>query len=194
MAKLADAIHFDYIEELCDEILDRLDTDEDSWLSVVGDFDDIRVFIKEFLTYDDVNFDCLNICNPKCNDYTSEYILDIWTSDGKVVFDCEPAKVDDEYDYYKGDVLYMLDGTKQALVDNCEYDEKYFVIIGEEDSRCEDCACECSKDEDGGYTIKVKCNLDADEAMEIIDKMESRLLEVNKIFKEMNNMKNLLGV
>ena len=27
---------------------------------------------------------------------------------------------------------------------------------------------------------------------EIIDKMETRMLEINKIFKEMNNMKNLL--
>lgn len=193
MTKLADAIHFDYIEELCEEILDRLNEDDEAFISVIGKYDDIRNFIKEFMTYDEVNFDCLDICNPKCNDYTSEYIVDIWTSDGTIIFDCEPAKVYDEYDYYKGDVLYMLDGTKQALADNCEYDEKYFVIIGEEDSRYEDCACECSKDEDGGYTIKVKCNLDADEAMKIIDKMEARLLEVNKIFKEMNNMKNLLG-
>lgn len=138
MAKLADAIHFDYIEELCEKILDRLETDEDTWVSVVGKYDDIRAFIKDLLTYDDVNFDCLDICNPKCNDYTSEYVVDIWATDGKIVFDCEPAKVDDEYDYYKGDVLYMLDGTKQALANNCEYDEKYFVIIGE-DEREDEC-------------------------------------------------------
>ena len=143
MAKLADAIYFDCIEELCDEVLDRLDTDEDAWASIVGKYDDIRAFIKEFLTYDDVNFDCLNICNPKCNDYTSEYIVDIWTSNGKIIFDCEPAKVDDEYDYYKGDVLYMLEGTKQTLADNCEYNEKYFVIIGEDVCGCdENCPCD----------------------------------------------------
>lgn len=193
MAKLADAIHFDYIEELCEEILDRLETDEDTWVSVVGKYDDICSFIKDFLTYDDVNFECLDICNPKCNDYTSEYVVDIWTSDGKIIFDCEPAKIDDEYDYYKGDVLYMLEGTKQTLADNCEYGEKYFVIIGEDDCGCdEECDCECNKDEDSGFSIRVKCNLDADEAMEIIDKMETRMLEINKIFKEMNNMKNLL--
>lgn len=193
MAKLADAVHFDYIDELCDDVLNRLESDEDTWISVVGKYDDIRAFIKDFLTYDDVNFECLDICNPKCNDYTSEYVVDIWTSDGKIIFDCELAKVDDEYDYYKGDVLYMLDGTKQALADNCEYDEKYFVIIGEDDyDCCEDCVGECSKEEDDGFSIRVKCNFDAEEAMEIIDKMESRMLEINKIFKEMNNMKNLL--
>ena len=64
MAKLADAIHFDHIEELCDEVLNRLEANEDTWVSVVGKYDDIRAFIKDFLTYDDVNFDCLNICNP----------------------------------------------------------------------------------------------------------------------------------
>ena len=142
MAKLADAIYFDYIEELCYAVLNRLETDEDAWVSVVGKYDDIRAFIKDFLTYDDVNFECLNICDPKHNDYTSEYVVDIWTSDGKIVFDCAPAKVDDEYDYYKGDVLYMLEGTKQALADNCEYAEKYFVIRGEEDFNCAECYCD----------------------------------------------------
>lgn len=194
MAKLADAIHFDYIEELCDEVLNRLETEEDTWVSVVGKYDDIRAFIKDFLTYDDVNFDCLDICNPKCNDYTSEYVVDIWTSDGKIVFDCEPAKVDDEYDYYKGDVLYMLEGTKQTLADNCEYDEKYFVIIGEDECGCGECECYCedkpSKDD---WVINVTCNLDTKEANKLIDEMEQKLIRVNDIFKEMNTMKSFFG-
>lgn len=181
MAKLADAIHFDYIEELCDEVLNRLETDEDIWVSVVGKYDDIRAFIKDFLTYDDVNFECLNICNPKCNDYTSEYVVDIWTSDGKIVFDCEPAKIDDEYDYYKGDVLYMLEGTKQTLADNCEYDEKYFVIIGEDECGCDD--CDCCKGEP--YVLNVKLNLDTDEAEKIIRKYRDDFYKEIAIFKEL---------
>ena len=175
MAKLADAIHFDYIEELCDEVLNRLETDEDTWVSVVGKYDDIRAFIKDFLTYDDVNFECLNICNPKCNDYTSEYVIDIWTSDDKIVFDCEPAKIDDEYDYYKGDVLYMLEGTKQALADNCEYNEKYFVIIGEDECSCDD----------KPYVLNVKLNLDTDEAEKIIRKYRNDFYKEIAIFKEL---------
>lgn len=181
MAKLADAIHFDYIEELCEEVLNRLKTDEDTWVSVVGKYDDIRAFIKDFLTYDDVNFECLNICNPKCNDYKSEYVVDIWTSDGKIVFDCEPAKIDDEYDYYKGDVLYMLEGTKQALADNCEYDEKYFVIIGEDECGCDD--CDCCKGEP--YVLNVKLNLDTDEAEKIIRKYRNDFYKEIAIFKEL---------
>ena len=181
MAKLADAIHFDYIEELCDEVLNRLETDGDTWVSVVGKYDDIRAFIKDFLTYDDVNFECLNICNPKCNDYTSEYVVDIWTSDGKIVFDCEPAKIDDEYDYYKGDVLYMLEGTKQTLADNCEYGEKYFVIIGEDECGCDD--CDCCKGEP--YVLNVKLNLDTDEVEKIIRKHRNDFYKEIAIFKEL---------
>ena len=194
MTKLADAIHFDYIEELCDEVLNRLETDEDTWVSVVGKYDDIRAFIKDLLTYDDVNFDCLDICNPKCNDYTSEYVVDIWTCDGKVIFDCEPAKVDDEYDYYKGDVLYMLEETKQSLADNCEYDEKYFVIIGEDECDCDECECCCEdKSSKDDWVINVTCNLDTKEANKLIDEMEQKLIRVNDIFKEMNTMKSFFG-
>lgn len=181
MAKLADAIHLDYIDELCEEVLNRLETDEDTWVSVVGKYDDIRVFIKDFLTYDDVIFECLNICNPKCNDYTSEYVVDIWTSDGKIIFDCEPAKLDDEYDYYKGDVLYMLEGTKQTLADNCEYDEKYFVIIDDDECDCDN--CDCCKGEP--YVLNVKLNLDTDEAEKIIRKYRNDFYKEIAVFKEL---------
>ena len=193
MAKLADAIHFDYIEELCDEILDRLDEDDEAFISVIGKYDDIRTLIKEFMTYDEVKFESLVINGPECNNYYDEYIVDIWNNDGEILFGCEPAKRDGRYINFEGNVLYLLDDVKQAVLNTCEYDEMYFVVVGEDECDCdEECDCECSKDEDGGFSIRVKCNLDADEAMEIIDKMETRMLEINKIFKEMNNMKNLL--
>lgn len=197
MAKLADAIHFDYIEELCDEVLNRLEADEDIEVSVVGKYDDICVFIKDFLNREDVIFNYLNICNPDCDDYISEYIVDIWTRDGKVIFDCEPTMDGDEYDFYEGDILYMLDGTKQAIADNCKYDKKYFVIIGEDEyedeCECEDCECCKDKYSKGNWEINAVLKLDTTEANKIIDEMEKKLLHVNDIFKEMNNMKNLLG-
>ena len=193
MAKLADAIHFDYIDELCEEILDRLNEDDETSVSVIGTYDGIRAFIKEFMEYDEVEFDSLVIKDPEYNDYYDEYVVDIWNNDGEILFGCEPVKRDGRYLNCEGNVLYLLDDVKQAVLNTCEYDEKYFVIIGEDECDCdEECDCECSKDEDGGFSIRVKCNLDADEAMEIIDKMETRMLEINKIFKEMNNMKNLL--
>jgi NAD-dependent dihydropyrimidine dehydrogenase PreA subunit len=152
MAKLADAIHFDYIEELCEEILDRLNEDDEEFVSVVGTYDGIRAFIKEFMTYDDVGFDSLVINDPKYNDYYDEYVVDIWNNDGEILFGCEPAKRDGRCLNCEGNVLYLLDDVKQAVLNTCEYDEKYFVIIGEDDcDRCEDCVgkcpCDCHKEE-----------------------------------------------
>ena len=77
MAKLADAIHFDYIEELCDEILDKFDCDEDIQVSVIGKYKEMKAFLKEFMKYDNVDFDCIELHDPECNKYDKEYIVDI---------------------------------------------------------------------------------------------------------------------
>ena len=144
MAKLADAIHFDYIDELCEEILDRLNDDE-AFISIIGKYDDIRTFIKEFMTYDEVKFESLVINSPECNNYYDEYIVDIWNNDGEILFGCEPAKRDGRYINFEGNVLYLLNDVKQAVLNTCKYDEMYFVIIGEDDYD-DECDCECPCD------------------------------------------------
>ena len=152
MAKLADAIHFDYIEELCDEVLNRLNEDDETSVSVIGTYEGVRAFIKEFMTYDEVEFDLLVIKDPEYNDYYDEYVVDIWNNDGEILFGCEPAKRDGRYLNCEGNVLYLLDDVKQAVLNTCEYDEMYFVIIGEDECDCcEDCVgkcpCDCHKEE-----------------------------------------------
>ncbi len=152
MAKLADAIRFDYIEELCDEILDRLNEDDETSVSVIGTYNGVRAFIKEFMTYDEVEFESLVINDSEYNNYYDEYIVDIWNNDGEILFGCEPAKRDGRYLNCEGNVLYLLDDVKQAVLNTCEYDEKYFVIIGEDESDCDEecdyeCPCGCHKEE-----------------------------------------------
>lgn len=158
MAKLADAIHFDYIEELCDEVLNRLNEDDETSVSVIGTYEGVRAFIKEFMTYDEVEFKSLVIDDPEYDNYYDEYIVGIWNDNGKVLFNCEPAKRNDRYINCEGNVLYLLDDAKQAVLNTCEYDEIYFVIIGEEDCDCDACpycgskkevAVEYSKGADG---------------------------------------------
>ena len=164
MAKLADAIHFDYIEELCDEILDRLNEDDEAFISVIGKYDDILTFIKEFMTYDEVKFESLVINGLECNNYYDEYVVDIWNNDGEILFGCEPAKRDGRYINFEGNVLYLLDDVKQAVLNTCEYDEMYFVIIGEDDydEECdENCLCDCCNEDKeivstSSYTINDK--------------------------------------
>lgn len=42
------------------------------------------------------------------------------------------------------------------------------------------------------YSISVKCNLDADEALEIIADMERRMMRMNDMFREMDSFRRLL--
>ena len=144
MAKLADAIHFYYIEELCEEILDRLNEDDEISVSVIGTYEGVRAFIKEIMAYDEVDFDTLVISDPEYENYYDEYVVDIWNNDGEILFSCEPAKRDGRYINFEGNVLYLLDDVKQTVLNTCEYDEMYFVIIGESD---ENCLCDCHKED-----------------------------------------------
>ena len=181
MAKLADAIHFDYIEELCDEILDKFDCDEDIQVSVIGKYKEMKAFLKEFVKYDNVDFDCIELHDPECNKYDKEYIVDITNIEGNISFYCVPCYEDGRYFRFDGDVLYLLDGTKQAVLNTCEYDEKYFVIIGEDECGCDD--CDCCKGEP--YVLNVKLNLDTDEAEKIIRKYRNDFCKEIAIFKEL---------
>ena len=184
MAKLADAIHFDYIEELCEEILDRLNEDDEISVSVIGTYEGVRAFIKEIMAYDEVEFDSLVIKDPKYNDYYDEYVVDIWNNDGEILFGCEPAKRDGRYLNCEGNVLYLLDDVKQAVLNTCEYDEKYFVIIGEDEDYCEDCDnCTCCNDKP--YVLKVKLDLDTEDAEKIIRKYHNDFYKEIAIFKEL---------
>ena len=181
MAKLADAIHFDCIEELCDEILDRLNDDDETSVSIIGTYEGIRAFIKEFMTYDEVEFESLVINDPEYNDYYDEYIVDIWNNDGEILFGCEPVKRDGRYLNCEGNVLYLLDDVKQVVLNTCEYDEMYFVIIGEDECCCDD--CDCCKGEP--YVLNVKLNLDTENAEKIIRKYHNDFYKEIAIFKEL---------
>ena len=195
-------LNFEYIEDFADYIVGRVEDDEELFLSVVGKFEEIKNLIKEIFCIAEVDFEHLNIESPIMSNYEDEYVLDCWYTDGIVQIGCEPAKRDGEYFNLAGDETYLLEECSSKVIPLCECSDLYFVNIDgehdcDEDCCCDDyydddCLCGCHNDDDGGYTLKVKCSLDADEAMEIIDKMESRMLEINKIFKEMNNMRNLL--
>lgn len=47
--------------------------------------------------------------------------------------------------------------------------------------------------DDEGYSISVKCNLDADDALKIIADMERRMMHMNDMFREMDNFRRLFN-
>ena len=183
---------FEYVEDFTDYIVERVENDEDLFLTVVGKFEEIKNIIKEMIVIADVDFENIVLSCPEASDYTDEYVLDCWCDDGVIQIGCEPAKRDGKYLNLSGDETYLFDDCSFKIIPLCDGSELYFVNIDDECDCDEECDCKCSKDEDDGFSIRVKCNFDAEEAMKIIDKMETRMLEINKIFKEMNNMKNLL--
>jgi len=52
---------------------------------------------------------------------------------------------------------------------------------------------EDNKSRNGDYSISVKYNLDADEALEIIADMERRMMHMNDMFREMDNFRRLFN-
>ena len=48
------------------------------------------------------------------------------------------------------------------------------------------------KSDDDGYSITVRCNLDVNEAMEIIKDMENRMERMNDMFREFDYFRRLL--
>ena len=98
----------------------------------------------------------------------------------------------------------FMDDCKQDVIDYCVKSDKNVVLFDYEDDCCDcnECQCACKEDaddkveydvksNDDGYSITVKCNLDADEAMKVIKDMENRMERINDMFREMDNFRRL---
>lgn len=85
-----------------------------------------------------------------------------------LVFGLEDEEFEDEFSCYDCDGYY-------------DEDEDEFDISSDD---------ECEKDV---WKITVKCDLDADEALNTIKELERRMLHINEIFDEMNNFRKLFN-
>lgn len=196
-------LNFECIEDFTYYIVEKVEEDKELFVSVIGKFEEIKNIIKEMFYIAEVDFDGINIESPIVDGYEDEYVLDCWCCDGVIRIGCEPAKRDGEYLNLIGDETYLLEDCSSKIISLCEGSDLYFVNINaecdyDEEYDCDDCCdeccrCDCHDDKDDNYVIRVKFDLDVDETMEIIDKLESRMFEMNKFFKEMNNVKNLFG-
>lgn len=191
-------LNFEYIEEFADYIVETVERDEDLFLTVVGKFEEIKELIREIFTIAEVNFDSIQIESPLIDGYCDEFVLSLWMNDGVLEVGCEKLKDENGYTNPCGDETYIIDNVSSKILSLCGDSDQYYVHIDEEydcDEDCDcDCCCSCHKDEedtDNNISIKLKRDLDADEVFEIVNKIEKRMFEVNKIFNEMNDMRNL---
>ena len=155
-------INFEYIGDFADYIVDRIENNEDLFISVVGKFDEIKNIIKEIFCIAEADFESINIESPIINNYIDEYVFDCWYDDGIVQIGCEPAKRDGNYLNLCGDETYILYNCSSKIIPLCESSDVYFVNIDDNFEcfdECDDfCSCvcctgdahiECLRDEDG---------------------------------------------
>lgn len=140
-------LYFECIEDFADYIVEKVELNEELFVSVVGKFEEIKYIIKEVFCVAEVDFESINIESPIVDNYTDEYVLDFWCDDGVVQIGCEPAKHDGEYWRLAGDETYLLGNCSSKIIPFCEGSELYFIDFEDEcdyGEECVDCcACEC---------------------------------------------------
>ena len=140
-------ISFEYIEELVDYVIDEVENDEDNFITVIAKFDEAKEILKNAMTYDDVNFESLQIESPIMDNYYDEFVISFWMNDGILEIGCEKLKNEDgEYTNPCGDVVFLFDDCSSKIIPLCDGSELYFVNIDDECDCDEDCDCKCSCD------------------------------------------------
>ena len=154
-------ISFEHIEDVADYIVERLESDEELFLTVVGKFEEIKNVIKEMMAIADVDFEKICLSCPEDSDYTVEYVLDCWYNDDIIQIGCVPAKRDGKYLNLVGDETYLFDNCSSKIIPLCKDTELYFVNIDDEcDCNCaceDDCdccnCCDCDDNDIYGFTV-----------------------------------------
>jgi hypothetical protein len=183
-------INFEYIEEFVDYLIEKVENDDDNFVTVIAKFDEAKEILKNAMTYDDVNFESLQIESPIMDDYCDEFVLSFWINDGVLEIGCEKLK-NEEGDYTNpcGDVIFLFGDCSSKIIPLCEGSKLYFVNMEDECDCDEGCDCDsckcCDSDNDMPLVLNVKLNLDTDEAEKIIRKYRNDFYKEIAIFKEL---------
>ena len=137
-------LNFEYIEEFVDCLVNEVENDEDKFVTVIAKFDEAKEILKELMTYDDVNFESLQIESPIMDNYFDEFVLSLWMNDGVLEIGCEKLKNEDgEYTNPCGDEVFLFDDCSSKIIPLCDGSELYFVNIDDKCDCDEECGCEC---------------------------------------------------
>lgn len=183
---ISDIIALDATEEIVDIFLESLEK-TDKTTGIIANKELIEYAIGEALAQDWINVRRVDI---ELEDL--EYMLSV-DDDGDLVV--QPViEYADKYFSSMETVYISMDGdVSQDVIDNCIDRDVNVILFGYENESKEECDCkECTCKTNDGYTITVRCNLDADEAMEMIKDMEIRMERMNDMFREMDYFRRLL--
>lgn len=212
----------DYEEFVCD-IANKFDLVKDEFgdVSIIAKYNEAKKIIKELLCLG-YNVVSVELHREEFENYYDEYIIGlnhdgVWcekfkrdsgyfTDESNVIYimdNCSSAVIP----YCKSKNLYEV---SVGDADDSEYDdeesetEHTYTVNGKAvdkktfDKYVSKFAPELVDNEDnksgnGDYSISVKYNLDADEALEIITNMERRMTRMNDMFREMDNFRRLFN-
>lgn len=141
-------MNFEYIEGFVDCVLSEVENDEDAFVTVIVKFDEAKEILKNVMSYDDVNFESLQIESPIMDNYDDAFVISLWMNDGVLEIGCEKLK-NDEGCYINpcGDIVFLFSNCSSKIIPLCEGSDLYFVDIGDEcgcDEECDECCpCEC---------------------------------------------------
>ncbi len=186
---MIDIIGFDYVEDLTDNIINE--AENDVFVSVIAKYENAKDIIKELMFYDATVIDSIELFSPDADGYVDEYIIDICYRDGEVLIGCEPIKRNGEYLNCEGDMLYILGDCRERILDHCCYDKAFIAIIGDDECDCGDddnAKCSCGHNKNDEFHVDIKCNLDANDALEIIDKMDKSIDRMENMFRKMSSV------
>ena len=186
-----------------DYILDNSSEDEYPVVSAYVKCEEAKLLVERLIEFGNPIGAILELEDYEMSHYDKEYV--VYLSEDGVT--CERNHSKDGYYNGGGDISFVHEDCSSKLLSHIYSKVIYEFAVGECDEcydedyeDCEDCDCDeeiCNenidvKSDDSGYSVTVKCNLDADEAMEIIEDMENRMERMNDMFREMDSFRKLL--
>ena len=191
-------------EIMDDYIWDNTFEDEYPVVSAYVKCEEAKLLVERLIEFGNPIGAILELEDYEMSHYDKEYV--VYLSEDGVT--CEKTYHKDDYYNGGGDISFVHEDCSSKLLNHIDSKVIYEFAVGEcdecYDEDYEDCDCDCECDEeicnenidaksdDSGYSVTVKCNIDADEAMEIIEDMENRMERMNDMFREMDSFRKLL--
>ena len=188
-------INFEYIEELVDYVVDEVENDEENFVTVIAKFDEAKEILKNAMTYDDVNFESLQIESPIMDNYYNEFVISFWMNDGVLEIGCEKLKnADGEYTNPCGDVVFLFNDCSSKIIPLCEGSKLYFVEIegkNDYDEGCdENCLYDC-RNEDKELSTTEKSHYSINGKSVSKEEFDKKYSEIQSKYE--NNIKRMLN-
>lgn len=193
-----------------DYILDNSSEDEYPVVSAYVKCEEAKLLVERLIEFGNPIGAILELEDYEMSHYDREYV--VYLSEDGVT--CEKNHNKDGYYNGGGDISFVHEDCSSKMLSHIDSKVIYEFAVGEcdecydedyedcdYDCECDECCgcCECDdnkeldiESDDDGYSITVRCNLDTDEAMEMIKDMENRMERMNDMFREMDYFRRLL--